>query len=122
MLDAHEVALTGPERRALHLTIDLAVRERFAGALAHDLRQPVSNIAMGAQLILRLNPPPEIAAWAGRILRSGERMATMLKELLEALAIQSAAGASACPMCARWRRATAAARWCSAMRIPEPCS
>jgi hypothetical protein len=30
MLDAHEVALTGPERRALHLTIDLAVRERFA--------------------------------------------------------------------------------------------
>jgi len=57
----HTVALTGPERRALHLTIDLTVREsirafivaantlreRFAGALAHDLRQPVSNIAMG---------------------------------------------------------------------------
>ena len=102
-LDAHEVALSGPERRALHLTIDLAVREsvrafvvaasslreRFAGALAHDLRQPVSNIALGAQLILRLNPPPAIADWAGRILKNGERMATMLKDLLDALAIQS---------------------------------
>jgi signal transduction histidine kinase len=103
MLDAHDVALTGPERRALHLTIDLAVREsvrafivaansmreRFAGALAHDLRQPVSNIAMGAQLILRLDPPPAIAEWAGRIVKNGERMAAMLKELLDALAIQS---------------------------------
>lgn len=102
-LDAHEVPLTGPERRALHLTIDMAVREsvrafivsanslreRFAGALAHDLRQPVSNIAMGAQLILRLDPPPAIADWAGRILKNGERMGSMLKELLDALAIQS---------------------------------
>lgn len=102
-LDAHEVALTGPERRALHLSIDMAVREsvrafivaadsmreRFAGALAHDLRQPVSNIAMGAQLILRQNPPPAIAEWAGRIVKNGQRMAEMLKELLDALAIQS---------------------------------
>jgi signal transduction histidine kinase len=103
MLDAHDVALTGPERRAMHLTIDMAVRgsvhafvvaansmrERFAGALAHDLRQPVSNIAMGAQLILRLNPPPAIAEWAGRIVKNGERMAAMLKELLDALSIQA---------------------------------
>jgi signal transduction histidine kinase len=103
MLDAHELPLTGPERRAMHLTIDMAVREsvrafvvaanslreRFAGALAHDLRQPVSNIAMEAQLILRLDPSPEIAEWAGRILKNGERMSAMLKELLDALAIQS---------------------------------
>jgi len=103
MLDAHEVPLTGPERRALHLTIDMAVREsvrafivaadamreRFAGALAHDLRQPVSNIAMGAQLILRLNPPPAIADWAGRIVKNSERMTAMLKDMLDALAIQS---------------------------------
>jgi signal transduction histidine kinase len=103
MLDAHEVPLTGPERRALHLTIDMAVREsvrafivaansmreRFAGALAHDLRQPVSNIAMGAQLILRLDPPPVIADWAGRIVKNSERMTAMLKDMLDALAIQS---------------------------------
>jgi len=103
MLDAHDVPLTGPERRSLHLTIDMAVREsvrafivagnamreRFAGALAHDLRQPVSNIAMGAQLILRLNPPPAIADWAGRIVKNSERMTSMLKEMLDALAIQS---------------------------------
>jgi signal transduction histidine kinase len=103
MLDAHAVPLTGPERRALHLTIDMAVREsvrafivaanamreRFAGALAHDLRQPVSNIAMGAQLILRLDPSPAIADWAGRIVKNSERMTAMLKEMLDALAIQS---------------------------------
>ena len=103
MLDAHDVPLTGPERRSLHMTIDMAVREsvrafivagnsmreRFAGALAHDLRQPVSNIAMGAQLILRLNPPPAIADWAGRIVKNSERMTCMLKEMLDALAVQS---------------------------------
>jgi signal transduction histidine kinase len=103
MLDAHEVVLTGPERRALHLTVDTAVREsvrafimaadslreRVAGALAHDLRQPVSNVTMGAQLILRLEPPPAIADWAGRILKNGERMSAMLKDLLDALALQS---------------------------------
>jgi signal transduction histidine kinase len=103
VLDAHAVLLTAPERRTLHLTIDSAVREsirsfvaatdslreRFAGALAHDLRQPASNMVLGANLILRLNPPPEIAQWAQRIVKNGERMDTMLHELLDALSIQS---------------------------------
>ena len=103
VLDAHGVLLTAPERRTLHLTIDSAIREsvrsfvavtdslreRFAGALAHDLRQPASNMVMGANLILRLNPSPEIAQWANRIVKNGERMNTMLNELLDALAIQS---------------------------------
>jgi signal transduction histidine kinase len=103
VLDAHGVLLTAPERRTLHLTIDSAIREsvrsfvavadslreRFAGALAHDLRQPASNMVMGANLILRLNPAPEIAQWASRIVKNGERMNTMLNELLGALAIQS---------------------------------
>jgi signal transduction histidine kinase len=103
MLDAHDVPLTAPERRTLHLTIDSAIREsirsfvavtdslreRFAGALAHDLRQPASNMVMGANLILRLNPSPEIAQWARRIVKNGERMGKMLHELLDALAIRS---------------------------------
>jgi len=103
VLDAHDVVLTAPERRTLHLTIDTAVREsvrafvaatnslreRFAGALAHDLRQPASNMVLGAGLILRLNPSAEIAQWAGRIVKNGERMGKMLEELLDALAIQS---------------------------------
>jgi len=103
VLDAHDVPLTAPERRTLHLTIDSAVREsvrsfvaatdslreRFAGALAHDLRQPASNMVLGAGLILRLNPSPEIAQWAQRIVKNGERMSRMLNELLDALAIQS---------------------------------
>lgn len=103
VLDAHAVELSGPERRALHLTIDKAVRdsvrafvaagetlrERFAGALAHDLRQPVTNVMLAADLILQLDPPAAIAEWARRIARNGERMATMLGELLDALAIQA---------------------------------
>jgi signal transduction histidine kinase len=103
VLDAHGVMITAPERRTLHLTIDSAVRqsvrsfvtatnslrERFAGALAHDLRQPASNMVLGASLILRLHPSPEIAQWAERIVKNGERMGTMLNELLDALAIQS---------------------------------
>jgi signal transduction histidine kinase len=103
VLDAHGVLITPPERRTLHLTIDSAVRqsvrsfvaatnslrERFAGALAHDLRQPASNMVLGANLILRLNPSPEIAQWAGRIVKNGERMGAMLNELLDALSIQS---------------------------------
>jgi len=103
VLDAHDVPLTAPERRTLHLTVDNAVREsvrafvgatdslreRFAGALAHDLRQPGSNMVLGASLILRLNPSPEIAQWAGRIVKNGERMSQMLNELLDALSIQS---------------------------------
>jgi signal transduction histidine kinase len=103
VLDAHGVLLTAPERRTLHLTIDSAIREsvrsfvavadslreRIAGALTHDLRQPASNMVMGASLILRLNPAPEIAQWASRIVKNGERMDTMLNELLDALAIQS---------------------------------
>jgi len=103
VLDAHGVIITPPERRTLHLTIDSAVRqsvrsfvaatnslrERFAGALAHDLRQPASNMVLGASLILRLSPSPEIAQWAGRIVKNGERMGTMLNELLDALSIQS---------------------------------
>jgi signal transduction histidine kinase len=103
VLDAHDVILTAPERRTLHLTVDNAVREsvrffvaatdtlreRFAGALAHDLRQPASNMVLGASLIQRLNPSPEIAQWAQRIVKNGERMSTMLNELLDALSIQS---------------------------------
>jgi len=103
VIDAHDVALTAPERRALHLTIDGAVREsvrafvvagnalreRVAAALAHDLRQPLSNVTLGAGQILQLDPAPGIAEWAERILRNGERMQTMLGELLDTLAIRS---------------------------------
>ena len=103
MLDAHDVALTGPERRALHLTIDMAVREsvrafvaagdrlreRVAGALAHDLRQPVTNVLLAADLILQLDPPPAIANWVRRIAKNGERIDTMLGELLDALSVQA---------------------------------
>jgi signal transduction histidine kinase len=103
VLDAHDVPLTGPERRAIHLTLDGAVREsvrafvvagkamreRVAAALAHDLRQPVTNVLLGADLILQKEREGDIAKWAQRIARNGERMRTMLGELLDALAIDA---------------------------------
>jgi signal transduction histidine kinase len=103
VLDAHAVMLTVPERRALHLTLDMAVRdsmrafvgaanalrERFAGALTHDLRQPLNHILLGAELILLQSPPPAVADLTRRIVRNGERMGAMLGELLDALALQA---------------------------------
>ena len=103
MLDAHDIPLTAPQRRAIHLTIDRAVREsvrafivagkamreRVAAALAHDLRQPVANVLIGADLILHLAPDHKVAEWARRIVKNGERMRTMLGELLDALAIDA---------------------------------
>ncbi|WP_051971865.1 sensor histidine kinase KdpD [Massilia sp. 9096] len=103
VVDAHDIDLTTPERRALHLTIDAAVREsvrafvvagnalreRVAAALAHDLRRPVSNVTLGASQILQMGAAPGIAELAERILRNGERMEAMLGELLETLAIRS---------------------------------
>ena len=65
------------------------LRERFAGALAHDLRQPVANVTLAADLILQLAPPPAVAEWTRRILKNSERMTGMLDELLDALSIQA---------------------------------
>jgi hypothetical protein len=55
VLDAHEVALTGPERRALHLTIDAAVREsvRAFVVAGNALRERVA----GAHQDRRLGAP-----------------------------------------------------------------
>lgn len=103
VLDAHAVTLSGPERRALHRTIDMAVREsvrafvatgetlreRFAAALAHDLRQPVANVTLAASLILKLDPPAPVAERTRSIVENGERMRGMLDELLDALSIQA---------------------------------
>jgi signal transduction histidine kinase len=60
-----------------------------AGALAHDLRQPVTNVLLASDLILQLDPPPAIADWTRRIAKNGERMATMLGELLDALSVRA---------------------------------
>jgi two-component system OmpR family sensor kinase len=54
--------------------------EAFAGRVAHDLRGPLAPIAVCAELIA--TPGADVAAIAGRIQRSAERMAGLIDGLL----------------------------------------
>jgi signal transduction histidine kinase len=71
--------------------------ELFAGALAHDLRTPLSAIMNAAQLLL-LRQEGEGGARIdavnplGRIVRSGERMKTMIGQLLDFTESRSGGG------------------------------
>lgn len=99
-LRANAVAVSLAERRALHLSIDSAIRtsmrayvdttnthrERHAAALAHDLRQPLANVTAAADLIVRLVPSAQAVDWAQRIMKNSARMSSMLEELLNTLA------------------------------------
>jgi signal transduction histidine kinase len=60
--------------------------ELFAGTLAHDLRNPLSAIMSAANLALmtaETDEPMSAEALATRVLRSGERMARMISQLLD---------------------------------------
>lgn len=104
LFDAIERAGIVPDAQqagAMHRAIDVAVqqsvhafshvqsslRERFAAALTHDLRQPLANIGAAAQLIRAAPGTDRDAQLAAQICRNAERMAAMLEELLDALVI-----------------------------------
>ena len=55
-------------------------RDQFIAVLGHDLRSPLSAIFMSAGLMARGGDPARMAA---QILRSGERMARMVDDLLD---------------------------------------
>ncbi len=55
-------------------------RDQFIAVLGHDLRSPLSAIFMSAGLMTRGGDPARMAA---QILRSGERMARMVDDLLD---------------------------------------
>jgi signal transduction histidine kinase len=57
-------------------------QERFVGILGHDLRDPLSSIAMGGQL-LRLSPPSRHPEMIEGILASAARMARMIDQILD---------------------------------------
>lgn len=71
--------------------------EIFAGVLAHDLRNPLSAIMNAAQLVLmRREGEPGAAARdakpLGRIIASGQRMTTMIDQLLDLTRARSGGG------------------------------
>lgn len=58
-------------------------RNIFLGVLGHDLRGPLNSIQLTAQYISQKSPTPELAAHIDRLLKSGQRMAELLDDLLD---------------------------------------
>ena len=69
-------------------------RERYMMALAHDIRNPLQNIGMSAQLIQAHKPAPEIRALAERITTNVAATDTLIRELLDDAAASRAEHAS----------------------------
>ncbi len=63
--------------RAVH------VSEMFVGILGHDLRNPLSAVLAGAQILRHDLLDPRSARVVARIVSSGERMARMIEQLLD---------------------------------------
>jgi signal transduction histidine kinase len=66
-----------------------ALRQRFIAALTHDLRNPLSNAQVYAQLIERITDPVKAKEFAGKIFDSLKQMDGMIQELLDSAALQS---------------------------------
>ena len=66
-----------------------ALRQRFVAALTHDLRNPLSNAHVYAQLIERATDPVKTKEFAGKIFDSLKQMDGMIQELLDSAALQS---------------------------------
>ena len=69
-----------------------ALRQRFIAALTHDLRNPLSNAHVYAQLIERATDPVKTKEFAGKILDSLKQMDEMIQELLDSAATQNGGG------------------------------
>lgn len=63
-------------------------RERFFSTIAHDLRGPLSNATLFAQLIEQAEAPGKIREYAGKIRENLARVDQMIRELLDALLFQ----------------------------------
>jgi signal transduction histidine kinase len=65
------------------------LRERFAAALVHDLRNPLSAANVLAQLIQRSSDPAKIKDFAGQIVDNLGRVDRMIQDLLDSITFQS---------------------------------
>ncbi len=66
-----------------------ALRQRFIAALTHDLRNPLSNANVYAQLIQRSSDLAKMKEFADQIVDSLRRMDEMIQELLDSATFQS---------------------------------
>jgi len=63
--------------------VQAALREQFVAAITHDLRTPLSNARMAAELIERIAAGDDVRQLAQTILRSAARIDAMTRELLD---------------------------------------
>jgi PAS domain S-box-containing protein len=66
--------------------------EIFTGMLGHDLRNPLGAIMAAAQIAVRRSEGVALEKPLARILKSGERMATMIDQLLDFTRVRVGAG------------------------------
>ena len=86
-------------RRKQELTLALQERtealrlnEMFMAVLGHDLRTPLMSITAAATLLKRQPEPDKVSAVADRLLSSGQRMGSMIEDLLDVTRIRQAGG------------------------------
>lgn len=65
--------------------VHAALREQFAAALTHDLRNPLGAASTALELILMLDDPAKIRTVATRALDNVQRMDSMIHDLLDTM-------------------------------------
>jgi signal transduction histidine kinase len=77
--------LAASNERLVHLNQE---KNEFLGIAAHDLKNPLSAVIMCADLLQMGLPPEKAAKMAGDIAAAGTRMRDLIKNLLDANAIE----------------------------------
>lgn len=97
--------LSREERHTLHMSVDQAIieactgyvlvqatfKDQFFATLTHDLRNPLNAAHASASLILKRPQAADVSAWARRIIDNVSRADRMLRELLDAMRVQTGA-------------------------------
>ncbi|HYE39791.1 MAG TPA: HAMP domain-containing sensor histidine kinase [Ramlibacter sp.] len=78
-------------RQLEELKAALSLNELFVAVLGHDLRNPLSAILGGADLLARTSQDTMVVAAAARIRSSGRRMSDMVEQLLDVARIRAGA-------------------------------
>lgn len=76
-------------RQLEELKAALSLNELFVAVLGHDLRNPLSAVLNGAELVSRISTDAVVQSAAGRIKSSSNRMADMVDQLLDVARIRA---------------------------------
>lgn len=88
----HVAAAIGRFSALRELEQTVRFNEIFTGMLGHDLRNPLGAIMAAAQMAARRGDQAQLAKPLSRIIKSGERMATMIDQLLDFTRVRVGAG------------------------------